>query len=154
MLAVLVYILANIELILCKNKSKLVIDIPPTSTVIQPEQLNLKYPIYIINKSKVKPEDLKYPPTFNKDNYKKFEIPIHIATKLNQPIKSMIGSIMNMPYTKLPINTIYTGLNQSDVLLNSINPLNGADKSKYRIMISNDDKDKIEMIIDDKIYFI
>lgn len=154
LLAVLVYLLANIELTICKHKSKLVIDIPSISTMIRPEQLNLKYPIYIINKSRTKPEDIKYPSTVNKDNYKKFEIPIHIATKLNRPIKSMIGSVMNIPYTNLPIHTIYSGLNKSDELLNSINPLNSSEPSKYRILIANDDKDKIEMIIDDKIYFV
>lgn len=154
MLSLLLIIIANIELISCKNKSFYYIPIPVVSEIIQPEVLGTRHPVYIYNKNRIRESDLKFLPENIPEDYIKSAIPVHIANKLNEPIKQMAASLCNLPRTKMPFNTIYTGLNKSDDLLTSINPLNTTDKSKYRMLIHKVDVSNVELFMDDNIYFM
>lgn len=152
MLAIVIIVVSNIELSACKNKSKYVIDIPDEAIVILPEEIHSKYPVYIYNSSKVKRDEIKYDPSYSKTSYEKFEIPLHIATKITQPIKDMFKGLFRLPKTRMPVNTLYNMLNKSDKLMSNINPLVGQDKSKYKMLVSAVDVGNLEIFMDDKIY--
>lgn len=153
-LSIVVIIISNIELWYCKRKSKFALDLPIENVTIQNGVFGFEYPVYIYNSSKTHRKDLKLLPSYNDNIYDKYEIPVHIGSKIMTPIKDAFKALTNLPHTRMPINTLYTTLNKSDTFLSTINPLIAPDKSKYRVLISKFDIDNIEIFIDDKIYFI
>lgn len=153
-LAVVILIVSNIELMLCKNKSKFAIEIPKEVVILQPEKFGIRYPMYIYNSSNIKRKDIKFLPTYTDKTYVKYDIPIHVASKINAPLVNAWNGIKQLPYSKMPINTLYSAVNNSDSFMASINPINGGDKSKYKLLISTFDDNKIELFIDDRIYFM
>lgn len=153
-LALLVIILSNLEMYKSKQSSLLALNLPKISTTIPENKFGTKYPIYIYNAAKLKRNQLTLLPTKSDIVYIKHEIPVHVAAKIMQPLKDMWGVVCKLPFTKLPINTLYTGLNKSDTLLTNINPLINPDKGKYRMLIAKEDVGKVETFIDDKLYFV
>lgn len=152
-LAIIVIILSNVELSHSKRSSALSMELPKTSFTIDPNKFGTKYPITIYNTNLIKRRQLKL--QTNADIlYVKHEVPVHIASKITQPIKDMWSIVKTLPFTKMPINTLYSGLNKSDTLLTTINPLINPDKGKYRMLIAKEDVGKVEAFIDDKLYFI
>lgn len=154
-LAIVVIILSNLELYKNKKSSPFSIELPKSSAKIDTSVFDTINPIYIYNSVNVKKHELKLHPVYSDFVYLKYDVPIHIGAKLTQPIKDMWAAVKSLPFTKLPINTLYTGLNKSDTLLTNINPLISPEKGKYRMLVSKDDAGKVEAFIDnDRIYFV
>lgn len=154
LLAVLVLILSNVELRNCKSRARYSIPLPADFSIIQPETVSMRYPIYIFNASRIKRSDIKYLPSYDEKIYRLHNVPVHLATKIDQPILSMYRMFRKIPKSNLPLNTLYRGLSKGDTLVNNLNPLSGSMKHKYKILIANVDSKYLEAFADDKIYFI
>lgn len=149
-----VIIISSVELWRFKSKSVHVMELPKDFVMIDPQILNLRWPIYIYNSSRVKHADLKLEPSYSESTYTKVDIPVHIGARLANPIRDMFKSFLQIPKTSQPINLLYMALNKSDVVVSNVNPVIGTDRPKYRMLISNHDAPTVEVTIDEKLYFV
>lgn len=153
LVALAVIVISSIELWRFKANAAYVTELPQDSIMINPKTLNLRWPIYIYNSARVKHADLKLDPSYTEDTYTKVDIPVHIGARIVNPIRDMLKSFVQLPKTRQPINLLYTALNKSDVVVSNVNPIIGADRPKYRMLISKHDADNCEVTIDEKLYF-
>lgn len=129
-------------------------DFPKTKVMITNTEIGTKYPVYVYNVKKVRKETFAKEITESDKEYVDTVIPIHLGARIVNPLKSMCKSLLNIPKSKMPLNNLYLGLSKSDEIMNNINPLAPIEDTEYRVMIHAMDVNKIEVFMDDKIYFI
>ena len=152
-LAFIAVVTSYLEMRMSKRNSIYKMDFPKTKTMITNTELGTKYPVYVYNVTKVKKEAFEEITESDKE-YVDTVIPIHLGARIVNPLKAMCKSLINIPKSKMPMNKLYLGLSKSDEIINNVNPLAPIEDTEYHVMIHIMDVNKIEVFMDDKIYFI
>ena len=124
-----------------------------TYECILPSKTGLNDPIWIFNTKNVKANQIDYPRSYNKNNYVKYSINEHLASKLNKPIKELFDSLAKIPRSSMPLHTLYTTISKGEDAVFSIDPGSVIPiKSNYKIIHST--RDNIETFINNDTYYI
>lgn len=153
-LAFIAVVTSYLEMRMSKRNSIYQMEFPKTKTMISHTELGTKYPVYVYNTTKVKKEAFEAEITASDKEYVDTVIPIHLGARIVNPLKSMCKSLLNIPKSKMPLNKLYLGLSKSDEFMNNVNPLAPIEDTEYHVMIHIMDVNRIEVFMDDKIYFI
>jgi len=151
--ALIVLLVANIEMYINKNNSIYSGQLMKRYVYIPPETSGLQDPIWIFNSKNIKAKDIQYPNGYNKRKYTKSVIDEHLASKLNKPLKELLQSLRHLPKSSMPLNTLYTTISKGEEAVYSVDPGTIAPiKSKYKIIHSI--RDNIETFINNDRYYI
>ena len=90
MVAIIVLIIANIELAINKNKSIYSGELMKTFEMIPVRKTGLKDPIWIYNTKNTHARDIRFTTNHNYNKYIKSTIDEHLASKMNKPLFSVL----------------------------------------------------------------
>lgn len=152
-IAVVVIILANIELYVNKKHCALSLTLSKNSNTLLPENTGFEDPIYIYNSKHVKRKDLIYQPGYVEEEYVKKVLNEHVASKISHPFKDLTKMVSSMPKSRTPINDLYTTLSKGGEIINTVDPLSFDPASNYKMLTSK--RDNAEAFISgDKLYIV
>lgn len=152
-LAILVVILSYFEMHVSKIKSVYRMPLPKEKVMIGQTDLRTSYPVYVYNVKRAKKEPVVVGTDEDKD-YIDTIIPVHLGARIMNPIKQMFHLLSRVPRSSMPLNKLYLGLSKSDEIMTNVNPLAPVDDTEYHAKIHKSDINKIEVFMDDKIYFV
>ena len=151
--ALVVLVMANLELYLNKRRSFATIAANKYSNILLPKDTGLMDPVYVYNSKKIKRRDLNYQVGYSTRMYSKRTIHEHIASRVMRPIKEFFYILKSIPKSYSPINTLYTSFGKSGEVLNNADPLTFNPLSDYKILSSK--RDNVEAFFSDgKIYLV
>ena len=152
-ISVIVLIIANLEMYINKNKSIYSGQLMKRYEYITPAKSGLHDPVWIFNSKNIKAKDIEYPRGHNKSKYVKSHIDEHLASKLNRPLKELLQSLVKLPRSSMPLNTLYTTISKGEEAVFSVDPGSIVPiKSNYKILHST--RDNIEAFISNDQFYI
>lgn len=154
LITVIVSIFANIELFITKRRAFYDVPITKNFVMLKPEYTGLSKPVWIFNSKNIKSRNIPHSNGFNKNEYTKYRIEEHLASKLNRPLKEFFTTIKQIPKSKMPLNALFNTISKGEVFATSVDPgtINNR-ASDYKIIHSKNDN--IETFIaDDRIYLL
>ena len=150
--AIVVVIIANIEMYINKKKAIYTTPLVKRYAVLTPNQTGLQDPIWIFNTKNIHAKDIRFPNGFNKNKFTKERVQEHLASKLNRPIGDLINYVRRLPKSSMPINTLYNTISKGEEAVFGVDPSSGTAESNYKIIHSK--RDNIETFISGEELFI
>ena len=152
-IALVVILLANIELYFNKKHCVLSLTLSKNTNTLMPENTGFMDPIYIYNSKHIKRRDINYQPGYNERQYVKKTLDEHVASKISHPFKDLTKLLASIPKSKTPINDLYSTVGKSGEIINTIDPLSYNPVSNYKMLTST--RDNAEAFVsDNKVYII
>lgn len=138
-ISIIVIIVANIELFITKRKTIFSGPLTKNFVVIKPKYTGFSEPVWIFNSKNMKAKQIPHSNGFNKNEYDKYVIEEHFASRLNRPLREFFDSLKSIPKSKMPMNTLFNAIYKGEVLASSADPAAVIKPSSYKIIHSKQD---------------
>ena len=154
LISVLVFVIANIEMIINKNIAVYSGELTKNIQMISSNKTGLNDPIWIFNSKYVHMKDIQFPFKYHKSDFVKEPIEEHLASKINRPFFEFINHLKKSFKSTMPINNLYKTLSKGEEAIYVVDPGTGMNETKYKILHSKRDNNIETFISNDKIYIL
>lgn len=150
-IALIVLILANLELYINKRNADIELSLKKKFHVIPPIVSGCKHDVIIYNPNSIKKKEV-LKQTNEKDLVIKKYVDEHLASKLTVPIVGLKDKLKGIAHSSTPINDLYSAFGKAGEVVGTSDPLSYNSMSGYKMLLHPDDKETFAFIAYDKIY--